>query len=301
MSLSSIGQYIVYVFAKIFILSFKLIPFPILYFKSKVLKFILQHLVGYRKKVIRENLQSSFPDKSAEELKQIENDTYANLSMIMLESLKGFSMTKKQFSARYKLLDSGGIEEYFKKGKNVVILAGHIANWEWWHGIFTLPMFTYKSIGLYKPLSNKYLDNYLKKDRAKYNAELLSIYSTYRFFKNLDNQPYIYLLLADQSPSNIRRSYVTDFFHKKTYFLQGTEKYPHFLDAAVFFGSIERVKKGHYASRFQLIADNAKDLPEGEIVNRYAKLLEENIKEKPGNWLWSHRRWKHKVPENQNS
>ncbi len=294
MSLKSIAQYISYILLRFFILLFVLIPFPVLYLKAKFLKLLLHKVLGYRKKVVRENLQNSFPEKNKNELKQIESEFYDNLAMITLESFKGFYMSKKQFAKRYVLKDSGGMEHYLDQGMDIVLLGGHVSNWEWWHGVFNKP-FEYKTVALYKPLTNKYLDKYLKKDRAKYKSKLLSIYETSEFFKNHKQDAYIYLLAADQSPSNTKRSYVANFFHRKTYFLHGPERYSRMLNIPVYYAHMRRVRKGYYEAEFELISDNVNELPDGEIINRYAALLEQDIRKRPGDWLWSHRRWKHKV------
>lgn len=296
MSRSSVGQYIGYVSARAFIALFALVPFPLLYAKAKFLKFILFRVVGYRKRVVRENLHASFPEKSETETAKIENDFYDNLSMILLESFKGFHMTEKQFGERYKLVNSGGAEKYLSKGQDIILLAGHVANWEWFNGLF-VPPFAYKALVLYKPLKNKFLDKYLNRSRAKFNSKMLSIYNTKAFFMNREKGPWVYILAADQSPSNRKKSYVADFFHRRTYFLHGPEKYARFLKTPVYYFHIQRVKKGFYESEFELVCEDAAQLPKGEIIKRYAALLEEDIRKKPADWLWSHRRWKHKVPE----
>ena len=41
-----------------------------------------------------------------------------------------------------------------------------------------------------------------------------------------------------------------------------------------------------------LISTNPKEMPDFEITDRYAQLLEEQIREEPELWLWTHNRWK---------
>ena len=48
-----------------------LLPFWVLYRLSDCFYCLLYYVVGYRKKVVRENLASSFPEKSAEELRKM--------------------------------------------------------------------------------------------------------------------------------------------------------------------------------------------------------------------------------------
>ena len=53
-----------------------------------------------------------------------------------------------------------------------------------------------------------------------------------------------------------------------------------------------------YVVELKPIADNASELPEQEIIEKYYKYIEEDIYADPGNYLWSHRRWK-KAPDTQ--
>lgn len=45
------------------------------------------------------------------------------------------------------------------------------------------------------------------------------------------------------------------------------------------------------------IAKDYKDIEEEGLTKIYAGILEKIIMEKPQDWLWSHKRWKHKPPD----
>ena len=60
----------------------------------------------------------------------------------------------------------------------------------------------------------------------------------------------------------------------------------------VIFLKAKRVGRGKYNAKFVSITENPSSLEEGEITNRFASLLEEEIIQSPADWLWSHRRWK---------
>ena len=103
----------------------------------------------------------------------------------------------------------------------------------------------------------------------------------------------IFIMASDQSPSNIKKAIWVKFLGRDTAFLQGPEVYAKKHDLPVVFVDIQRVKRGYYELEMKLITENPLELPEGEITQRYASMLEEAIRNKPENWLWSHRRWKH--------
>lgn len=292
--MKSLGQFLGYVFARSFFAFFWLMPFPLLYANAKFIKYVLYRVVAYRRKLVYQNLKDSFPEKTETELRKLESAFYDNLSQIIMESIKGFSMSQKSFNKRFKLTNPKIADEYYQSGRNIIIVGGHYANWEWGHGIIS-PPFPYKGIVLYKPLSNKYFDNYVKRHRSRFNSFLLSINGTREHFLSERNQVFAYILAADQSPSNLKKSYVCDFLNRKTYFLHGPESYARHLNAPVFYLHVKRVKKGFYENELELICAEPTEAKAGEIVHRYASLLEKEIREKPEDWLWSHRRWKHKV------
>ena len=82
------------------------------------------------------------------------------------------------------------------------------------------------------------------------------------------------------------------FFHRETPVFTGTERIARKVNGAVYYFSFRKESRGHYVAKFQLIAEEALSLPEDELTKRYYALLEENIRECPELWLWTHNRWK---------
>jgi len=168
---------------------------------------------------------------------------------------------------------------------------GHFNNWEW-GSLAAAKQLKHKIVALYKPLSNKRIDRYAIKIRARYGTELASIFKTSLTFEENVNKSTLFLLVADQSPSNARRAYWVDFMGRDTSFLHGPETHAKKNNLPVFFIDIQRVKRGYYEVEAVLLADDPNALEDGEITHRYAKVLELQILKNPENWLWTHRRWK---------
>jgi KDO2-lipid IV(A) lauroyltransferase len=168
---------------------------------------------------------------------------------------------------------------------------GHYNNWEW-GSLAAAKQLKHNIVALYKPLSNKLIDQYAIKIRARYGTELASIFKTSLTFEENLNKTTLFLLVADQSPSNERKAYWINFLGRNTAFLHGPETHAKKNNLPVFFIDIQRVKRGFYTVEIVLLADNPAVLDDGEITHRYAKALEEQILKNPKNWLWTHRRWK---------
>ena len=99
-------------------------------------------------------------------------------------------------------------------------------------------------------------------------------------------------MASDQSPSNPKKSYWINFLGRETAFLHGPEVYAKKYNYPAVFVDIQRVKSGYYELELTVLAENPRELPEGEVTRRLAKKLEEVIQKKPQDWLWSHKRWK---------
>ena len=123
---------------------------------------------------------------------------------------------------------------------------------------------------------------------------LVSIYETSKQIEKNNSETSVYFMIADQSPSNTKKAYWIDFLNQDTACLHGPEKYSKKYNLPVFYGHVERVKRGYYTVRLSEIEINTEERTEGKITSAYMKKLENDILKKPENWLWSHRRWKRK-------
>ncbi len=281
-----------YVFFRIAIIFFKLLPFRIIYFLSDITAFLLKDIIKYRKKVVLNNLKNSFPEKNKDQIYSICKKFYKHLADIFLESFKGYSLNKKNLLKRFKVLKTSEINKLHNQQKNIIYAGGHIGNWEW--GTRATPYYLKHSLAiLYKPLKNKYIDKYLNNLRKKDNATMQSIYTTARAFLKLP-KPFAVIMLADQSPAKVKKAIWTKFLNQQTACLHGIELYAKKFNMPVVFFSIDKIKRGYYQVDNELISANPRDEKKGDITKKYMHKLEQKIKQTPQFWLWSHKRWKHK-------
>jgi KDO2-lipid IV(A) lauroyltransferase len=275
----------------LFIFLVGLIPFFLLYGFSDFIRFLLLHVFHYRKTVVEENLRKSFPGLNNQELSILVKKFYTNLTDILLEGIKAFTMTRKQIIKRHKVINPEVFKGYFQKGISIIAVPAHFTNWEWGSMSGGLQL-QQKTIAIYKPLSNPWVDRFVRYSRSKYGTELASIFKTTLTFEENKDKPVVYILAADQSPTRSNRIEWLNFLGRETAFLYGPEKYARKYNYPVFYVDIQRKKRGFYELELKLITENPRELSGGEIIRRYAHELETAILKNPENWLWSHRRWK---------
>ncbi|MFH1160792.1 MAG: lysophospholipid acyltransferase family protein [bacterium] len=279
-----------------FLFLFKNTSFWFLYRVSDLFYFFLTYVVRYRKKVVFTNLRESFPGKSEEDIRKIARGFYRHLCDISVEGVKAFSLRKKDILKRYVVLNPELLDPWFAKKKSVIAVLGHYNNWEWGSlaaGIY----FRHKPVGFYKPLTNHYIDEYIQRTRAKEGMLLESVSRTSQTFRRLKKTPSIFIMVADQSPMNLKLAHWIHFLNHDTAVLHGTEKHAQLNNYPVIFADVRKVRRGYYTVTLELLVEDPLSALPGEITRRFLERLEKQILASPENWLWSHRRWKHKREE----
>jgi Kdo2-lipid IVA lauroyltransferase/acyltransferase len=274
------------------------LPFPALYTISSFFYIIVFYIIGYRKKVVTQNLKLSFPEKNDKELKKITKQFYAHFCDVIFETLKLLSISKEAFKKRC-VLDEEAIqifERFFKKNQSVIGVMGHCGNWEWgamMHQVYFNRMIT----GVYHPLSNKNFDRLMIDLRSRFGGDIVPMSKLYKRLIELrgKNTPTTVGLIADQAAPP-ESAYWTTFLHQDTAVFNGPEKLAKKFNYPVLYLKTIKKKRGLYQLSVQVVTETPLDLPEGQITQRHTALLEDNIKEQPYAWLWTHKRWKHKKP-----
>ena len=276
----------------VFVFVIGILPFRVLYFFSDIIYFILYYIAGYRKSVVSDNIRKSFPDKSEEKIKRLIKLSYKNLADVIVEGFKAFTMSDRQIRERHKVLNPEILNEIENNKRGIIATPCHYGNWEW--GAMSPRLyFDHQVVAFYKPLNNPKINRFVNKNRSRTGSLLISIYKTAETFKKFTDQKVIYVMAADQSPSNVKKAFWVNFLGRETAFLHGPELYAKKYNYPVIFTDIQRVKRGYYELWLSVISDNSADCADQEITTRYAKKLEEAILNKPENYLWSHKRWKH--------
>jgi len=270
-----------------------ILPFRLLYIKSDLLVLIMYYVVGYRKKVVFQNLRNSFPEKSTVEIRKIAKMFYKNLADLFVEQIKLQSIKKDQCSKRMVFKNIEKLDELHKQNKSVIGLIGHMGNWEW-VGIFSRMVMPYPTFALYKPLSNKFFNDSLLKVRTRFGLQMIPSQQAMRHYVSKKDELTFTFMVADQTPIKSEIHYWTKFLNQDTAVFTGAEKIATSLGHAVVFVDLKRVKRGYYEVNISDLCDDPKNTTEHEITEKYMRLLEMSIIEQPEKWLWSHRRWKHK-------
>ena len=267
-------------------------PYWLLYMKSDVCYFLTYHVVRYRRKVVRENLLRSFPEKEDKEIKAIEKHFYRNLCDLFVEAPKMMCMGLDGYSKRITYTDTEALDRLIEQKKSIFFAIPHSGNWEWF-GKLMQTFSAHHPMALYKKVKSPVFERFIYELRTSLPVEMIESNSALRALAQRTGQLDQVMILADQSPQGLKTDYWTEFLHQDTCWFTGLERMAKYLDYAVVFVAMKRVRRGYYELTFQPITETPKETEKGYIMEQYARHIERFIQEQPDNWLWSHRRWKH--------
>ena len=268
------------------------LPFRVLYVLSDFNYLLMYHVWRYRRKVVRENLEKSFPEKTEAERLQIERKFYRYLSDYMLEDLKLLHMSAEDLCQRMIYKNTEQYLELTEKYGGIIVMIPHYANYEWLIGMGSVMKPGDVPVQVYKPLKDKYLNELFKQIRSRFGGYNIPKHSTAREIIKLkrEGKNMVVGLITDQWPSGDR--YWTTFMGQETAFLNGAERIAKIMNFPVFYCELTKTRRGYCEAEFKLMTEAPKETVEGEITDMFAHELEQTIRREPAYWLWSHKRWK---------
>jgi len=284
-------NFITYLLFKVCVYPLSFLPFAILYKISDALYLILYYIFQYRKKVVYNNLQQAFLTKSKKEIASIAKQSYRNLADTLVESVKLFSISQKEFSKRMQLSDATLPNRYFQKKQSVIAISGHFGNWE--YGSIMNHFIPHHLVVLFKPLKNPYINKAIVESRSRFGLQIWNNRNTPAFFDQSFTEPYMIVFIGDQNPSNPKKSYWTTFLGRDTCFYSAAAKYALQFNLPILSFYIKRTKRGFYQLVPFQVVNQPQKYTKDELCEKIAREYERLLLLDPANWLWTHKRWKH--------
>lgn len=287
-------QFLSYILVYPFLWMVSILPFRLLYLLSDLLFLLLYHVIGYRKKVVTDNLRLVFPDKSEDEIKTIRKKFFKHLCDMFLEMAKTLSISKESLEKRFKILNPEELKRLESLDKSILLMYGHYASWEW--SLIIEEYINFKGFGVYKKLANPYFDKLVRNIRSKFNTTLISTKETIGTISQNEvlGIKSITAFLSDQSPRLTKEVYWGNFMGIKVPCFTGAERLAKRLDLTTAFLKVNKVKRGYYEAEFLTLAEDSTAYEDYQLTDMFLRELEKQIYERPEYYFWTHKRWKHR-------
>ena len=272
---------------------FSRLPLWMLYRISDLLFLLVYFVVRYRRKVVRENLSRSFPDRSKQERRLIEQRFYRFFCDYAVETIKLLTISEAEMRRRMKVFGCEEMDAELDRQPFCFLMLGHYGNWEW---LSTIALWSKHNCGqLYTPLHNATFDRVFYDMRSRFGTENISKYNALRRILSLRSEgiPSHIGFITDQSPRpNSIHDWMT-FLHQDTPIFTGAERIGKKVGAAAYFIRVTRPRRGYYECHLERLTSDMREFADYELTELCMRRLEAEINEVPHLWLWTHRRWKH--------
>ena len=266
-------------------------PLPLLYLLSDFIYIVVYRVLGYRRKVVRQNLSEAFPEKSKKDLRKLEKDYYHYMCDIIVETVKLLHISPEEMAERVRVVNPEIVRTAVEGGRSAVLLLGHYGNWEWVQEISSHVGECRFKASIYHPLHSKLWDEVYKRIRSRWEVNIIPQLNAVRALLDKDHQPWVCGFIADHRPGQVSSDNRTPFLHHDTSFIYGPEMIGNKVGAAFFYLEMKRMKRGYYQIIFHPLSPIADGRPY-PVTRAFWREFERVIKENPAYWLWSHKRWK---------
>ena len=267
------------------------LPLGALYLLASLIGFLTGRVFPYREAVVRENLAIAFPEFDAARLRAVMRSFYAGFAQVLVEIVKSASMPAESLARHVEIANIELIRNELAGGTPVIIVAAHQCNWEWFqlalsHGL------GYPLDAAYKPLVNPWAEREMFKLRSRFGSRLVPADALLPDILQRRKIVRAICMIADQEPTKSEHKHWLRFLNRDSAFFVGTEEIARVTRYPVFFAGMRRLARGRYRMEFATLAPGGEITAPGELTERYARLVEAQIRASPPDWPWSHKRWR---------
>lgn len=267
------------------------IPLAGLYSLARLMAWLAYRIAPYRAPLIHASLAKAFPELSEDELRSVRRRYYLGFAQMLAELVKGAALTPAEIRRRVRIVNLEEPRSLLAQGQSVLLVAAHQCNWEWMLLALSLEL-GYPLDAAYKPLVNPWAEREMGKLRTRFGSRLVPAQDLLPDILKRQGVVRAVAMVADQEPTKAERKYWTRFLNRDTAFYMGPEEIARVTRFPVFFISMRRRARGYYELEFLPLAAAGRAMPPGALTERYARLVEEQIRAAPPDWPWSHKRWK---------
>lgn len=288
-------QYLAYILVYPILWLISILPFKLFYFFSDCVYVLVYHIIGYRKKVVRNNLLLALPHLSDKERFLIEKKFYQHMCDMFLEMIKTMSISQEEMEKRFQITNIEVYKNLEKKGKNIAVMIAHYATYEW---VISMNKYSdFKGYAIYKKINNPYFDRMIRRIRSKFKAILITTKETIPVIESNYNNKIkaTYGFASDQSPKLSKAYHWTKFMGIETPVHTGAEMLAKKFNMNVIYLKVKKVKRGFYEATFEVLTDDVRSIPDYELSDMFMNKVEQQILEAPEYYLWTHKRWKNKL------
>lgn len=267
------------------------LPLSWLFVLSDGLCWLMRHVIRYRRRIVRDNLQRVFPEATEVERRKIERGFYRHLCDLIFEMIKLLHISDEEMARRVEAQNCYLVDESVREGFPCFVLFGHKGNWEWAEEMYNHTEEKLTFCQVYRPARDKAFDRLILQLRTRFDSVSIPQKHTIRSILRMkrEGKPFLVAFNADQHPNSDVMEHWTTFLGQDSAYITGAEEIGTKIGARFFYMDFEQTRRGYYRISLHKIEPAVGEKFPYTIA--YLRMLEASILRQPEQWLWSHRRW----------
>ena len=250
-------------------------------------------LLGSRRTIALDNLRTALPGRTEIELVKIARESFATVAVAFLELL-WFPRLRRTHLERESVVENAAEVRSELGDRGAVVIVSHMAGWEFiLQGVSRA--FPGRTSVVYKPLSNPITDRTIYSWRSKFGLRWIPMETAVADTMAEAQRGGVVILAADQSVP--KESIRVPFFGREVPTAKGPAALSLKAGVPIYLCRLRRVADGsHRGDLTRVSADGLDGYSETnviELTKRYTSMTEAYILRDPGQWMWTHKRWKH--------
>lgn len=255
----------------------------------------LGYRLGVRRKVVESNLRIAYGDRDDAWRADVARRSYAHLAKEAIVTLQCAPGGQPAVLEQAWLDGGDALSDALDQGKGVVLLGGHLGNWEL--GAATIASSGFPLDAVARRQNNPLFDRAILDARTRFGVRCIARDNATRPSLESLRANRILTLVADQDARAF--GIFVPFFGRPASTMRGPAVFKLRTGAPMFFMEPVRQPDGRLRVRvlpvpFEPSGDAEADT--WEITALYARALERAVRAVPDQYLWHHRRWKTPPP-----
>jgi Kdo2-lipid IVA lauroyltransferase/acyltransferase len=251
-------------------------------------------ILGRERRRAMDQLQQALGgERSVRDCRQIAFRSFCNLGRTFYEVLNMDRIDRRELNRRVRFEGEEALKAAASLGRGVIFVTGHVGNWEWMGAAVAM---RYPLAVVAAPIYDPLVEEVMIRLRAAQGIETLvrdSPGSVKGLIRMLHAGGVVGLLIDQDTKAD---GVFVPFFHREAFTPAGAARLAFRTGASVVVGFILRERGG----RHRVVIQGPLDLHETgdadrdihEATARFTKMIEDQIRETPDQWIWMHRRWK---------
>ena len=287
-------QFIEYLLVIIIYESIRHVPFRYNSVLVRCLFFFTYHILGYRKKVVLENLKEIFPQRDNHSISPMVRDIYMNFSQLWVEILQTWRLDENYIYRNFNIHHWNIVEKALEQNRGLILITGHLGNYEW--AVHYCILRLKNVLAIMKKIKNKRINDFIVGIRELTGGKIIYTRNALRNGIKSLAQGKTIAIVSDQDAG--KQGIFVNFLGKAASTATGAAIFHLKSGAPMIFVCGIRKKFGQIDIHFEHIPDS-KDKIINEntirtITESHTAILEKWIKRYPTQYFWTHRRWKTK-------